>query len=155
MVILDSCPHPDTSYFDLNITLGKTYYYKLTAVDNAGNESAPSEEVSATADLVTISTDNGNNLINQFELKQNYPNPFNPSTTIEYNIPTAGDVKIVVYDILGKEIKTLVEDYKAPGNYSILWDGTDSSGEIVSSGFYFYQMITQNFRKVKRLVLQK
>jgi len=155
MVKLDSCPHPDTSYFDLNIIAGKTYYYKLTAVDNAGNESTPSEEVSATAGMVTILNDNGTNEINDFELKQNYPNPFNPTTTIEYNLPTSSGVKISIYNVLGKEIRTLVDDNKSAGNHRVIWDGTDNSGRSVSSGIYFYQMISKNFSQVKRLALQK
>ena len=94
-------------------------------------------------------------VIEDFELKQNYPNPFNPTTTIEYSLPRAGYVKIMIYDVLGKEIKSLFEGYKDVGNYKLVWDGKDNSGNQVASGLYFYQMLAGDFNAVKRLLLQK
>ena len=94
----------------------------------------------------------------EYSLKEAYPNPFNPTTTIEYNIETAGNVSIVVYDLMGREIKELVNEFKSPlnnGTYSIMWDGTNNSGNIVSSGMYIYRMISNDFTKTHRLTLMK
>lgn len=94
----------------------------------------------------------------EYSLMEAYPNPFNPTTTIEYNIMTAGNVSIVVYDLMGREIKELVNDYKSPisnGTYSVIWDGTNNSGNAVSSGMYIYRMISNDFIKTHRLTLMK
>lgn len=73
-------------------------------------------------------------------LEQNYPNPFNNVTSIEYFLPASGNVKIVVYDMLGQRIKILVNSYQTPGIYNVKWNGKDNSGNAVCSGLYFYQL---------------
>ena len=85
-----------------------------------------------------------------FILGQNYPNPFNPTTTITYSVAKTSNTKIVVYDILGNEIKTLVNEVKSPGKYSVNFDG-----ENLSSGTYFYKIITDNFIQTKKMILLK
>ena len=94
-----------------------------------------------------------------YALKEAYPNPFNPTTTIEYNVEIAGNVSIVVYDLMGREIKELVNEFKSPlsngGVYSFTWDGTNNSGSAVSSGMYIYRMISNDFSKTHRLTLMK
>ena len=74
----------------------------------------------------------------EFVLKQNYPNPFNPSTTIAFELPKASNVEIVIYDALGKKIKTLSNSVYKPGNNSVYWDGTNDMGQPVATGVYFY-----------------
>ena len=91
-----------------------------------------------------------NTIPSQFELKQNYPNPFNPVTSIKYTLPKASFVSLKVYDILGKEITTLVNEQLNPGAYEITFDGSN-----VSSGIYFYQLKSGDFTETKRLVLVK
>ncbi len=79
----------------------------------------------------------------QYKLTQNYPNPFNPSTTIRVGIPESGKnqrVSLKIYDVLGKNIKTLVDGFLQPGYHKFEWDGTNMNGNPVSSGIYFYQM---------------
>ena len=73
-----------------------------------------------------------------------YPNPFNPSTRITFGLPGAGDVTLVVYDVLGRKITTLVEGSRTAGYYTLNWDGTDEAGGSVSSGIYFVRLIVQN-----------
>lgn len=90
------------------------------------------------------------NLSHNFELFQNYPNPFNPSTVIEYAIPEASDVKIVLYNSLGEQIETLVSRNHSPGNYSFSFDASS-----LSSGEYFFQIVTKKFLKTKKMVLLK
>ena len=96
-----------------------------------------------------------NELIYQYKLNQNYPNPFNPSTTIQYEIFQIGDVKIYIYDITGRLVKELVNEQKSTGKYSATWDGKDNSGNIVASGNYFYQIITNNFVQAKKMIFLK
>ena len=95
----------------------------------------------------------------KYSLKEAYPNPFNPTTTIEYNVETAGNVSIVVYDLMGREVKELVNEFKSPlsngGVYYSMWDGTNNSGSSVSSGMYIYRMISSDFSKTHRLTLMK
>jgi endoglucanase len=76
----------------------------------------------------------------QFLLKQNYPNPFNPHTTIEFTVPFGSDVRITLYDIVGREIRTIVNGRFAQGTHTAEWDGTDSAGNQLSSGIYLYQL---------------
>ena len=92
-----------------------------------------------------------------YNLSTAYPNPFNPTTTIDYNVEIAGNVSIVVYDLMGREVKTLVNEFKAPSNdgYSIMWDGTNNQGNLVSTGMYLYRMISNDFNKTYRLTFMK
>jgi glycosidase len=86
----------------------------------------------------------------EYTLSQNYPNPFNPATVIDYSISQPSEVKIVVYDILGREIKTLVNEFKQTGNYKISFDAAN-----ISSGIYFYKLMTDKFVATKKMVLVK
>src|SRR5574338_1494599 len=86
----------------------------------------------------------------EFSLQQNYPNPFNPSTQIKFSLPQSSNVKIIVTDILGKEITTLVNDNLASGNYSVNFNASN-----LASGIYFYTLITDNFKQSKKMILMK
>jgi hypothetical protein len=85
-----------------------------------------------------------------FYLFQNYPNPFNPSTNIKYQIAKISYVKLAVYDALGREAATLVNEKLSPGTYEAYWDGSN-----YSSGVYFYILQTDNYSDIKKLVLIK
>ncbi|MDP6143205.1 MAG: tandem-95 repeat protein [Candidatus Marinimicrobia bacterium] len=91
----------------------------------------------------------------EFALHQNYPNPFNPVTTINYDLAKDGHISIVVYDLLGREVKTLINEVQNAGYTSIRWDGTDNRGKTLASGMYFYQMYTGDFILVRKMVLLK
>jgi uncharacterized protein YdaL len=84
----------------------------------------------------------------EYNLYQNYPNPFNPQTTIRYALPKDGNVRIVVYDILGRKVTELVNDYKSAGYYKLIWNTSN-----VSSGVYIYQMTSGSFNSVKKMLL--
>lgn len=90
------------------------------------------------------------NSINQFALSQNYANPFNPSTVISYQLPVGGSAKIKVYNILGNEITTLVNEYKPAGMYEVEFDA-----EKLSSGVYFYQLQDGEYTAMKKMILIK
>ena len=86
----------------------------------------------------------------RFSLSQNYPNPFNPVTNIEFSVPHSGLVNIAVYDALGREIETLVNDDLNPGTYNAAWD---ASG--YNSGVYFYRFTSASFTETKKMILVK
>jgi hypothetical protein len=89
-------------------------------------------------------------LPHEFSLEQNYPNPFNPSTNIKYQIPNTNRVMLNVFDVLGREVATLVNEVKQPGMYSVQWDASRQA-----SGVYFYRLDAGGFTNVKKLVLLK
>ena len=93
--------------------------------------------------------------ITNYELQQNYPNPFNPATTISFTIPERSNVKVVVYDMLGQEVATLVNEEKTAGSYNIEWNSLDSNGFQASSGIYFYSLEADNFKETRRMMLVK
>jgi len=88
-----------------------------------------------------------------FALYQNYPNPFNPSTEIRFDLPEAIRVELKVFNILGQEVVTLVDDVRSAGAYRILWDGKNAAGLSVASGVYVYQFKTPNFTDAKKMLL--
>jgi hypothetical protein len=89
------------------------------------------------------------------ELMQNYPNPFNPITSIEYFIPNETDVSIIVYNLMGEEIATLVNTKKDVGFHKLTWDGRDRNRRAVASGVYIYRMKTKDYIKSRKLILLK
>jgi hypothetical protein len=90
-------------------------------------------------------------------LKGNYPNPFNPTTTIEYTLADAGRVQLKVYNVAGQLVRTLVDEEQTPSSdvFKITWDGRNDFGQSVSTGVYFYKMVTSNFSQTKKMVLLK
>jgi hypothetical protein len=90
-----------------------------------------------------------------FALAQNYPNPFNPSTEMAYDLPTPGHVRFEIYNILGQNVKTLVNEYQDAGTYKVTWDGDDNYGSSVASGVYFYRVSAGEFKDIKKMVLMK
>lgn len=131
---------PETSYYaDADWILGQDYYYRIAAVDDQDNLSEYSEELavlltdidaSAGAELPTITT-----------IDANYPNPFNSSTTIVYTVanlgPIPAEIKIEIYDILGRKVRTLLNERREVGKYRVTWNGKNDSGTDLPSGIYF------------------
>ena len=104
----------------------------------------------------SIDPGNGDRLISnkglpkEYNLFQNYPNPFNPETNIQFDLPKEGLVTLKVYDILGREVKNIVNEFKQAGSYIVSFDGNR-----LSSGIYFYRLESGNFVQVRRMVLIK
>lgn len=91
-----------------------------------------------------------------YSLEQNYPNPFNPSTIIKYSIPEQSYITLIVYDIIGKEVATLVNEEKPAGNYEVEFDAVEThSHESLPSGIYFYQIKAGNYVSTKKMILLK
>jgi hypothetical protein len=91
----------------------------------------------------------------EFDLRQNYPNPFNPTTVIQYALPKASFVKIQIYNILGQNVRDLVDEQQNSGYKTIQWNGKDDDGNEVSSGIYFYRIEAGNFVKCKKMTVLK
>ncbi len=96
-----------------------------------------------------------NYTLQSFFLSQNYPNPFNPSTTIEYSIPTSERVLIRIYDGLGKELRTILDKEQSSGKHTVVWDGKDTNGNLVSSGIYIYRIDAGGKAESKMMVMVK
>lgn len=107
-----------------------------------------------TEDLMTIQLPD--NVPKSFKLSQNYPNPFNPTTTIGYDVPSAGGrVQIRVYNVSGQLVKTLVNAFRVGGRYEVGWNGTNAKDSPIASGVYFVNMVAPNYQATKKLVLLK
>jgi hypothetical protein len=88
-------------------------------------------------------------------LSANYPNPFNPVTTINFALPKIMEVDLVIYDLLGRKVRTLLSGNQQAGAHKVLWNGTDDRGKVVSSGIYYYRLTTENYNKTMKMVLMK
>jgi hypothetical protein len=87
------------------------------------------------------------------DLFQNFPNPFNPLTTIEYSVAKSGPVRIVIFDVDGRRIKTLVNENISPGRHRTIWDGRNERGVTVSSGIYFYRIEIGSYISIRKMVV--
>ncbi len=125
------------SFVDNKLSTGK-YSYRLKQIDNDGQF-----EYSKTIEVDFGTPD-------KFELSQNYPNPFNPSTIIKFNLPEAGMVKLTLYNILGQQIKTLVNEFRESGIYSINFDASE-----LNSGIYIYKIESGSFTQSRKMTLIK
>ena len=136
------------------LTPGITYHATLRVVSNAANFPEMEIPVSLTVTGPTgIETENM--LPQRFALYDNYPNPFNPSTTIAFDVPHAANVNITVYNLVGQTVRELKNGFLSAGRYKLVWDGRDSSGQVVGSGIYLVEMVADGFRSVKKMVLLK
>ncbi len=88
-----------------------------------------------------------------YVLKQNYPNPFNPETNIEFSLPKEQDVSLTVFNLLGQQVRTLVNSRLASGDHTITWDGKNDNGVGVPSGIYFYRLYTPEFAQTNKMVM--
>ena len=90
-----------------------------------------------------------------YALGQNFPNPFNPITTIFYDLPIDGKIELVIYDILGRKVITLISGFQEKGYKTVQWKGLDQNGIKVSSGIYFYRFLSEDYMAVKKMILLK
>ena len=90
-----------------------------------------------------------------FTISRNYPNPFNRTTQIDYQVPEDNHISIVIYDLMGREVRTLVDKLQSKGYYDIEWNGESDHGEFVSTGVYFLQLTSNGFSKENKMILLK
>ncbi|NOZ04196.1 MAG: T9SS type A sorting domain-containing protein [FCB group bacterium] len=129
------------------------YIDTLSVFSNDVNN--PTIDILVVVDVTALGNNEISELPKQFKLMQNYPNPFNPTTTFQYELPEQVAVTLVVYDILGKKIKTLVRGVEEPGLKSAVWDGTNDFGEKVSAGVYLYWLRAGDFSQTRKMVVLK
>jgi hypothetical protein len=135
---------PKEYYFtDNNPTGGSSLSYRLKQIDVDGSYQY--------YDPVTVSLA----VSSDPQLLQNSPNPFNPSTTIKFYIPNTSDVSIKIYDIMGREVVTLINQQTTAGYHNVYWNGKNSRGENVASGVYLYRLTAGNFSETKKMNLLK
>ena len=134
----------------LYIAGNQTGTFQVTATD-------PNTQITAQAvvliDVSVAVEEDAAEVPTEFRLYQNYPNPFNPETQILYDLPKAAHVRIEIFNILGQRIKTLVDEQKPAGAYSLIWDGRTDNGETATSGVYIYRLKTDEFVKSRKLLL--
>jgi len=94
-------------------------------------------------------------LPDRFEVAQNFPNPFNASTTIRYSLASASQVKIVIYNTLGRTVRTLLDMERPAGNYQVIWDGADGAGRTVATGVYLYRFEAGDITSTRKMLLLK
>ena len=126
------------AFTDRNLSTG-SFSYRLKQIDYNGN-----------FEYYNLSSEVVIGVPEKFALMQNYPNPFNPSTRIDYQLPNDGIVKLSVYDNSGKEVKTLVNEYKSAGYYTV-----DLNASSLSSGIYYYRLTSGANNSVKKMLLVK
>jgi len=142
----------ETVFVDLNVLIGNSYEYYVTATDFANNEG----EISNSFTLMVISVDNLVNAIpDEFALGQNYPNPFNPSTSISYQLPVSGNVRLNVYNLNGELVTTLVSGEMSAGYHTVEWNGLTSTGRGIASGVYLYRIQANDFVQVRKMIMMK
>jgi hypothetical protein len=134
---------------------GKTNGQELNDPDGVWRSGQPNPGVSSSVtnpgnQASVTSVGNVAGLPAEYKLYNNYPNPFNPSTKIKFNIPEEAFAKLIIYDLLGKEVKTLVNSELKPGTYEVNFDAIH-----FASGIYFYSLQTNNFKSTKKLLITK
>jgi hypothetical protein len=156
----DSAMYPDVHWAFLQWPLPEDFSYSanLTSTDgfHVGSLEYYPNELAQYEALTAVKDGKIDNVPQKFSLEQNYPNPFNPVTTINYTLNASGDVKLIVYNMLGQKIKTLVNNSQmAAGNHQITWEGTNDLGQQVSNGIYFYKLQTGSNAQIRKMMFLK
>ena len=137
--------------FEHNVEEIGDHYYIVSAVDMNENESEYSEAVNVT--LLTLVDVHG--LPETFALHQNYPNPFNPNTTIRFDLPKASNVSLAIYDMMGREVTSLINSQIDAGYHFIQWDGSNNHGSFVAAGVYIYTIQAGKYRAINKMIYLK
>lgn len=130
-----------------------TYNGSINIASNDPAMSSMTMPVSLSVSVVGIGDDLA--MPTTYEVSRNYPNPFNPTTTIKYQLPQVSDVRLVIYNVLGQRVRTLVAQQQAAGRYEVQWDATNSAGDPVGSGIYIYRFEAGDYQKVQKMILLK
>ena len=147
----------ETELADISINtndLGYGLYESKIVVLNNNSSDTDTIDISLTVEDVSVSI--GEQITPLvFSLDQNYPNPFNPITRIDYELPKTELVSLKIFDVMGREVVSLINEVQKPGRRFVLWDATNNLGQSVSAGMYIYTIQAGEFRKTKKMVLLK
>jgi len=138
-------------YVDANVTSNKIYTYSVTATDYGLNESKTAASINMTMTSIGQTAE----LPKSFTLSQNYPNPFNPRTSIDFELPKASDVRLMIFNLMGQIVKEYNVRELPIGYHRYVWDGRDASGNMVSGGVYIYTLTAGDFKQTKKMILLK
>jgi hypothetical protein len=141
------------TYVDYQVSSDATYWYKLGLADFS--DSLPLFGPISVTIRTGVEGEKEFAGPTSYQLSQNYPNPFNPETTIRYQVPESSPVSLVIYNLLGQRVRTLVEETKEAGYHHVQWDGRDEWGGTVASGVYFYHMKAGPYSQSKKMTLLK
>jgi len=156
LIYNDDINYPDNRFSEIRYVIPKTgTYYLLVRGYESGDFIAKIGSYVLNFDIITGIDNINSGIPTAFSLDQNYPNPFNPSTEIRFSVAKNGKVKLVVYDILGRKVKTLFDKKITAGKYSVTWDGTNYLNQKVTSGVYFYRLETEHFVKTRKMLFLK
>lgn len=157
--------YTDSNVLEIEILENHSYSFRVQSVSLYG---ALSDYSAATPLYVydggratAVEEESAGNTPLEFSLSQNYPNPFNGSTTIEYQVPdlcndeNGGNVRLTIYNMLGRRVKELVNGTKEPGKYSVKWDGRNENGVEAASANYIYQLTAGDYKVAKRMIYVK
>jgi hypothetical protein len=131
------------------------YFAVGTFVNNVVNWKVDGVWAMKVETTVGVEQENRNVIPNNFGLNQNYPNPFNPVTNISFTLPSQEFAKLVVYDLAGHEVRTLVNSSFGTGEHTVTWNGLGNDGNLMPSGVYFYRLEAGEFSETRKLVLLK
>jgi len=147
--VMIECNNDTTKVIDIKNIFTSVNNYSWNVIVYDGNDSTYSNtyQFNLSKDITNISS---NTIPNEYKLFQNYPNPFNPITKIKYCIPKNCFVQITIYDVLGREVKTIQSEYKNPGTYLI-----EFNGSYLNSGVYYYYIKADDYSDVKKMILIK
>jgi hypothetical protein len=146
-VRLNSEPLKECSFFDDTVQAGHLYFYRISVLKGDNRESEPFGLTSVQLSEVPPSRNP--------VLKENVPNPFNPSTKITFSIPTQTRTLLKIYNSRGELIRTLTDEIRAAGTHTVLWDGRDNAGRMISSGVYYSRLEAGSHTDVKKMVCIK
>lgn len=145
----------DLSIDAQDLTDGQQYFWRVRSKTEAGDYSLYSRQATFTVNSSVTALEEVSELPTEFDVSQNYPNPFNPSTTIKFSLPAAEKVSVKVFDLLGREIITLLNGQLEAGNHSVDWNGENQYGTTCSTGIYFYRVKSGNDVVTKKMILMK
>ena len=140
---------------EVNLEDGKTYYWRVRSKTDDNQYSNYTGKGAFEIDQSITDVETESELPTEFRVSQNYPNPFNPSTTIKFALPASEKVSVKIYDMLGREVATLLNTQLEAGNHQVVWNGQNNYGSIVSTGVYFYRVVSGNNIVVKKMLLMK
>ena len=140
----------DTDYTDSGLSPSTTYIYRVRAYNDGGNSSYSGADRATTLPVARVVAE-----IFEFALESSHPNPFREHATIVYTLPEVADVRLELFNILGQQVRTLIDEARPPGRHETVWDGRDGNSRMVSSGVYILRMTAGDFVEYKKMTFLK
>lgn len=151
--VIDASLNDSPEVLDLPELPAGTYLIAVSIYDPAPGAETTPYTLTITGALATAVEQLDGDVPSRFVLGQNYPNPFNPTTRIQYDVPANAPVRLEVFDLLGRPVRTLVNTTQAAGVYAVSWDGTTDAGAPVATGVYLYRLQAGSFSQSRTMVL--